>query len=323
MILSGAVRVARSNFPSVKTVLLTSSRPLTDEDLVRYTGQTAIRDVSTAEGLVTKADDAVLEARLGVRRHWLSLAPCLLRYCATILTTGFDHADAVLVGAVSSLAATVLVIAIVRPTLPAALTFWIIGSALLYLVFFFALRTRPGELGKDRVATRRERWRSFFQEARELAARRAALVEELAYRQKLLAQLQRAESRAEEIAELLATELRLLSGVQFEQFLERAFTVLGYQEVQRTQASGDQGIDLIVGDGRERVAVQVKLYQGSVGNEAVQQAYAGMAHYRCHRCAVVTSSTFTRSAVQLAASTGCKLIDGQGLRALLTGTVRL
>jgi HJR/Mrr/RecB family endonuclease len=137
-------------------------------------------------------------------------------------------------------------------------------------------------------------------------------------------ELERATARADEINALLATELRLLSGAQFEVFLENVFRTLGYSEVTRTKAAGDQGLDLIIADANERVAVQSKLYFDSrVGNEAVQQVYAGMKHYGCDRCAVITNSAFTASAYQLANSTGCKLIDGERLRLIITGKEKL
>ena len=44
-----------------------------------------------------------------------------------------------------------------------------------------------------------------------------------------------------------------------------------------------------------RIAVQAKGYVESVGNGAVQEALAGMAFYKCQRCAVITNSRFTAS----------------------------
>src|SRR5262249_26839068 len=155
-----------------------------------------------------------------------------------------------------------------HPSLLVALALCYATLALLYGLFFTVLRTSPDEHGQDRHLIRKERWQSFFRDRKLLAVRRDALHKELGQKRWLLAQLQWAERKMEEIAALLATDLRELRGLQFEEFLERVFAVLGYTEVVRTKASGDQGIDLIVGDGREHIAVQAKLYQGAVGNEA-------------------------------------------------------
>jgi HJR/Mrr/RecB family endonuclease len=222
-------------------------------------------------------------------------------------------------GAALAFPAAILSIALFRPSLLVALTLLFAVACSLYIVFYLALKTRKDEEGQDRAAMRKETLRSFFHERRRLLARHAARLERLRDSRSLLHQLRKAARRADEIAELLSVNLRTLSGLQFEEFLEDVFKVLGYPELVRTKASGDQGIDLVLGDGEERVAIQAKLYQGSVGNEAVQQAFAGMRHYKCDRCAVITNSVFTRSAHELAASTGCKLIDGRQLRRVIAG----
>ena len=131
----------------------------------------------------------------------------------------------------------------------------------------------------------------------------------------------REESRQDEIDELLNTDLRLFggNGIAFERFLEEVFEVLGYDDVERTKATGDQGVDLIVTDGSQRIAIQAKLYSNNVGNDAVQQAVAGMAIYNCDRCAVITNSRFTNSARDLARANGCKLINGGRLRRIIRG----
>lgn len=128
--------------------------------------------------------------------------------------------------------------------------------------------------------------------------------------------------REDEIRELLAVDLGLLSGTQFEEYLGAVFHLHGYM-VEHTGHTGDQGVDLIVSSGSSRVAVQAKCYSNSVGNDAVQQAYAGRTFYGCTSCAVITNSRFTASAVELASRLGCTLIDGDGLPSLIRGERRL
>lgn len=123
--------------------------------------------------------------------------------------------------------------------------------------------------------------------------------------------------------QLLLCDWRSLRGIPFETFLQRVFESLGYQ-VETTKVSGDQGVDLILTRGAERVAVQAKGYEQSVGNEAVQQAFTGMHFYRCTRCVVVTNSTFTHPAAALATTLpNCKLVDGDQIDALITGRVSI
>lgn len=63
---------------------------------------------------------------------------------------------------------------------------------------------------------------------------------------------------------LLSTDLRGMSGDQFEAFLGEVLRFLGYQ-VEHQVGAGDQGVDLIVNRGQRRIAVQAKCYGGSVG----------------------------------------------------------
>jgi HJR/Mrr/RecB family endonuclease len=104
----------------------------------------------------------------------------------------------------------------------------------------------------------------------------------------------------------------------FEAFLAEVFETLGY-EVEQTGQSGDQGVDLIVAKHGFRMAIQAKGYSGSVGNTAVQEAFTGMAHYRCDGCAVVTNSQFTPSAISVAESTNCLLVHEGNFREFVFG----
>jgi HJR/Mrr/RecB family endonuclease len=119
---------------------------------------------------------------------------------------------------------------------------------------------------------------------------------------------------------LLLQDWRAMRGVPFEAFLKEVLEVLGF-EVATTDVTGDQGIDLIASRSGERLGIQAKGYQESVSNSAVQQAFAGMSHYRCHRCAVITNSEFTRAARELALSTGCILVDQRLVPDLIAGKV--
>jgi hypothetical protein len=117
---------------------------------------------------------------------------------------------------------------------------------------------------------------------------------------------------------LLQENWKAMRGPVWEDFLARAFRLLG-ATVQPTGASGDQGVDLIATIGPRCYAIQAKGYEGSVGNGAVQEAVAGMAHYRCNACAVITNSRFTVSATALAESNRCRLIGEDEVPALVLG----
>lgn len=69
-----------------------------------------------------------------------------------------------------------------------------------------------------------------------------------------------------------------------------------------TQASGDQGVDIVAEKRGARIVVQCKKYSKPVGNRAVQEIVAAIAHEDAQRGVVVTTSGYTRAAERLAAS---------------------
>ena len=102
-----------------------------------------------------------------------------------------------------------------------------------------------------------------------------------------------------------------------------AGTRLAGYSVETTNVSGDQGVDLMVTRGVLRMAIQVKGYHNSVGNAAVQQAFAGMAWYECDACAVITNSRFTTGTIELAESSNCLLIHEVNFREFVMGRLPL
>ncbi|MBC7352201.1 MAG: restriction endonuclease [Thermogutta sp.] len=129
-------------------------------------------------------------------------------------------------------------------------------------------------------------------------------------------------SRLHRLAVLASADWRSLRGEMFERFLMQVLNELGYR-VHHTGKSGDQGVDIICERDGYRVAVQVKGYTHSVGNDAVQEAYSGKAFYQCHGCAVITNSVFTSGARELAERVGCLLIDQTMLPDLIFGKIDL
>lgn len=106
------------------------------------------------------------------------------------------------------------------------------------------------------------------------------------------------------------TDIDLMSGTEFEEFLRNFFTGQGYK-CQTTKTSGDQGIDLIAAKDDIKLAIQAKCYTGSVGNHAVMEAVAGTKYYKANRTMVITNSTFTKSAIELAKANNVTLWDRQ------------
>ncbi|ATF19707.1 restriction endonuclease [Phaeobacter gallaeciensis] len=102
------------------------------------------------------------------------------------------------------------------------------------------------------------------------------------------------------------------NGHEFEYWLADALGKFGW-ETQVTTGSGDQGVDVVARKASMTVAIQAKRYTGNVGNKAVQEIYAGALHLGIKAAAVITTTGFTKSAVELSSSTGVKLLTVEDL----------
>lgn len=173
---------------------------------------------------------------------------------------------------------------------------------------------QQGQLAAEIIQLERNLERLRIEQA-QLVAGEASLQEELrrANRQWQLQQRRLALARL---------PWKTFRGPELEQFLKQVFEALGCS-AETTKVTGDQGADLVVTLGQVRWVVQVKGYVSSVSNEAVQQVYAAMRFYSCHKCMVITNSVFTASAIQLAKATNCILIDEHSLPHMILGEIDL
>lgn len=105
-------------------------------------------------------------------------------------------------------------------------------------------------------------------------------------------------------------------GLDFEHWVSDALQGFGWQ-ARATKGSGDQGIDVIATQDGLSLGIQCKRYSGSVGNKSVQEAFSGAKFMGLDRAAVLTNAEFTRSAKELAASTGVLLLSPDDIPTLL------
>lgn len=99
-----------------------------------------------------------------------------------------------------------------------------------------------------------------------------------------------------------------MTGEEFEEFLKVHFEKLGCS-VTMTSVSGDYGADLIL-DYKDRiVSVQAKRYNSSIGVKAIQEVIGSMAYYEADIGLVVTNSSYTRNAIELAEANDILLWD--------------
>lgn len=71
------------------------------------------------------------------------------------------------------------------------------------------------------------------------------------------------------------------------------------------------GADVIAYKDNVKYVIQVKFYSNPVGNKAVQEVVASIGMYKADQGIVVTNSTFTSSAVELANANNIELVDGE------------
>ncbi len=100
-----------------------------------------------------------------------------------------------------------------------------------------------------------------------------------------------------------------MDGHDFEYFCSSLLLKNGFQKVDVTQNSNDQGIDIIAIKDGVRYGIQCKCYSSDIGNRAVQEAFAGAKYYDCHVPVVLTNRYFTRSAQELAEKVNVLLWD--------------
>lgn len=94
-------------------------------------------------------------------------------------------------------------------------------------------------------------------------------------------------------------EIDELTGEEFELYCVSILNKCGW-DAKNTKSTGDQGIDIIGRINGITAVFQCKRYSQPVGNSAVQEVIAGKTFAKAQVAAVVTNSTFTKSARQLA-----------------------
>ncbi len=108
-----------------------------------------------------------------------------------------------------------------------------------------------------------------------------------------------------------------MEGHEFEHFIANLLRKLGYQKVEVTPGSGDQGVDVLAEKDGVRYAIQCKCYSSDLGNTPIQEINTGKMVYHCHVGVVVTNRYFTQSAREAAKATGVLLWDRSKLTDLL------
>lgn len=112
-----------------------------------------------------------------------------------------------------------------------------------------------------------------------------------------------------------------LTPSEFEHAVADLLTPLGFTDIQVVGGANDLGVD-VLGRDRDghRVAIQCKRYQpdNDISSSAVQTFIGGMVVHEAKRGIIITTSSFSGLARELAARQDIRLIDGVELSGLLS-----
>lgn len=114
-------------------------------------------------------------------------------------------------------------------------------------------------------------------------------------------------------------EINDMNGHEFEYYCASLLESNGFIDVIVTKGSGDQGVDILAKKGGVKYAFQCKKHASPLTNTCVQEVNSGKAFYNCHVGIVLTDSSFTKSAIELAEATGVLLWGYKELQELIEG----
>jgi len=186
-------------------------------------------------------------------------------------------------------------------------------------------RTSPAPLSEDII----ERLATENHDVRLRPVDAEAPVQQVATSQATASPDDRLEAALAELKQTVAAELlEMLAQVtpqHFETIVLDLLHRMGYganrEDLQRVGRVGDGGIDGVISLDRlglEKVYVQAKRWQGSVGRPEVQAFYGALAGQRANKGVFITTSTFTQQAVDFAKSVErVVLVDGERLAGLM------
>ncbi len=126
----------------------------------------------------------------------------------------------------------------------------------------------------------------------------------------------RAEKELEEIFSCCNTSLEIIddmNGWEFEHFVAEILRTIGYEDVEVTPGSNDQGADVLARKNGVKYAIQCKRFNSLLNNKPIQEVAVGRAYYNCDVGVVLTNSYFNRNAIAAAEAADILLWDRDDL----------
>lgn len=110
----------------------------------------------------------------------------------------------------------------------------------------------------------------------------------------------------------------VMDGYDFENFSAALLGRKGFEKIEVTKGSGDQGVDIIAEKEEIVYAFQCKNFSTKLGNTPIQEVAAGRVFYNCHVGVVLTNSFFTEGAEDLAKANMILLWDRSKLEKMVS-----
>lgn len=111
-------------------------------------------------------------------------------------------------------------------------------------------------------------------------------------------------------------EVDMLSGLDFERFIEYIFQKKGYR-TELTKQSHDKGADIIAEKGKECVIIQAKRHNKAINKQAIYEVYFARKTYQGTSACIATNNELTEQAVNVAHECGIQIIDRSKIRTFL------
>jgi restriction system protein len=114
-----------------------------------------------------------------------------------------------------------------------------------------------------------------------------------------------------------------MNGIDFEHYIRELYIKQGYI-ANTTNTSHDFGADIIAKKNNEKICIQAKRYNKNinVGISAVQEVIGSINYYKANKGIVITTSNFTKSAIQLSQKNNITLIDRTELQSMIFKTIK-
>jgi DNA modification methylase len=120
-----------------------------------------------------------------------------------------------------------------------------------------------------------------------------------------------------------AQDVSQLDGYEFERLITNLLQKMGYKDAARIGGAGDLGVDIIakkiINNKTAKVIFQCKCWCGGVGSDPIQRLHSMLLtpEYDFKEAWCVTTSWYTKDGIDVAKSSGVKIINGEELMVLL------